>query len=91
MPSFFKRPDKFQKRPEFVDVDNAVKHPRHYKGEYVKTIPANVTLQASVAASFSGKMGGLPYQTMQTVGARGDATPVQSRNRLSPNPLMEHQ
>lgn len=89
--SLFKRPDKYAKRPEFIDVDNAIKSPKQYRGEYVKNLPTNVTLQAAVGASYSGKMGGLPYQTMQTMGVQGDATPVASRNRKSPNPLEEHQ
>lgn len=87
----FKRPDKYAKRPEFVDVDNAVKNPKQYRGEYVKNLPANITLQSNVAASYSGKMGGRPYTAMQNSGVQGDATPIQARNRLSPNPLEERQ
>jgi hypothetical protein len=84
-------PGKYRKRPEFIDVDNAVIAPKHLKGEYVKNLPTNQVLQAQVGASYSGKMGGLPYQTMQTQGVLGDATPIQRRNRLSPNPQEEHQ
>lgn len=90
--SLFKRPDKYAKRPEFIDVDNAIRNPKQYRGEYVKNLPGVGVTIGPIAASASGKMGGRPLQGMvQAGGPVGNATPVQTRNRLSPNKLEEHQ
>lgn len=86
-----KFPNKYAKRPEFIDVDNAVKNPKQYRGEYVKNLPGVFFRTQPVGASVSGRMGGLPYAAMQNAGPSGTVDPVQTRTRRSPNPLEEHQ
>lgn len=80
---------KYAKRPEFIDVDNAVRAPKHYKGEYVKNLPSLGVLNPPINASYSGKVGGLPRHSFLLGGGKGDVTPIQTRNRKSPNPLEE--
>lgn len=82
--------DKYLKRPEYVDVDNA-KQGKEYSRIYRKDSTGSLgALNPPVAASRSGKMGGLPRHGL-ILGAKGDVTPIQTRNRTSPNPLEERQ